>query len=195
MRKIEVKEYENSMKQLVEDFRLKSFDEGNNSITYEKYIPGKTGKTWCVFIDDDLASISVVEPSHYTGDPDIAVRVCRYHILKKYRHSNCGFRMLNLQIDWAKNQNYKILYWTHDIKNRALNAMYQHRRRMIKSESKAFFEADWYKQVKQDTRFLFKSSPNDKCMQYVYYINLQNNNFVWYPKKSVVWKNYSINEQ
>jgi len=184
---IEVKEYESSMKQLVEDFRLKSFEEGNDSITYEKYIPEKSGKTWCVFIENELASISVVEPSHYTGDPDIAVRVCRYHILKKYRHSNCGFRMLKPQIEWARNQKYKILYWTHDVKNRALNAMYQHRRKMVKPESREFFESDWYQQVKLDPRFLFKAAPDSKCIQYVYYIDLQNNNFVWHPKKSVVW--------
>lgn len=72
---IEVTEYDNSMKDLIEDFRIKSFEEGNNSITYDKYNPEETGKTWCVFIDNELASISVVEPSHYTGDPEIAARV------------------------------------------------------------------------------------------------------------------------
>ena len=175
------------MKKLVEDFRLKTFDEGNDSISYEKYNPEHTGKTWCVFIDNELASISVVEPSHYTGDPDIAARVCRYHILKKFRHSNCGFKMLKLQIEWAKKQNFQILYWTHDIKNRALNALYQHKKTMVTAKSKEFFNSTWYKQVKLDHRFLFKSAPDSKCIQYVYYINLQYNNFVWHPKKSVVW--------
>jgi hypothetical protein len=184
---IEVKEYNNSMFALVENFRLRTFEEGNNSITYSKYNPKTTGKTWCVFIDNELASISVVEPSHYTGDPEIAARVCRYHILRKYRHSNCGFRMLKPQIDWARNQKFKILYWTHDVKNRALNAMYQHRKKMIKSESKEFFNSDWYKQVKLDSRFLFKSAPNSTCLQYVYYIDLQNEGFNWVPAKSMVW--------
>lgn len=184
---IEVTEYDNSMKDLIEDFRIKSFEEGNNSITYDKYNPEETGKTWCVFIDNELASISVVEPSHYTGDPEIAARVCRYHILKKHRHSNCGFKMLKLQIEWATKQNFKILYWTHNVKNRALNAMYQHRKKMVKPESKEFFDSDWYKQVKLDSRFLFKSSPGDRCIQYVYYIDLQNINFVWYPKQSMTW--------
>jgi hypothetical protein len=183
---IEVKEYNNSMRELVEEFRLKTFAEGNTSITYEKYDPEKTGKTWCVFIENNLASISVVEPSHYTDDPDIAVRVCRYHILKKYRHSNCGFRMLKPQIDWARSQNYKILYWTHDVENRALNALYQHRKKMTNPEAKLFFDSSWYKEVKLDSRFLFKANPTSKCVQYVYYINLQNDSFIWYPKKSMI---------
>lgn len=95
--------------------------------------------------------------------------------------------MLKLQIEWATKQNFKILYWTHNVKNRALNAMYQHRKKMVKPESKEFFDSDWYKQVKLDSRFLFKSSPGDRCIQYVYYIDLQNINFVWYPKQSMTW--------
>ena len=35
-----------------------------------------------MFIDGVLASVSACEASHYTGDPEISARVCRYHILK-----------------------------------------------------------------------------------------------------------------
>lgn len=184
---IEVIEYNSSLRDKVEEFRLKTFDEGNNSITYEKYNPDITGKTWCTFIDGNLASISVLEPSHYTGDPEIAIRVCRYHILKKYRHSHCGFMMLESQILWARSQGYKILYLTHDIHNRSLNAFYQHKRKMTDNNAKSWFEASWFKELKLDTMWLFKASETSNFLQYVYYIDLNKENFKWTPKKSAVW--------
>lgn len=184
---IEVIEYNSKWKKAVEDFRLQSFDEGNTSISYKKYDPDTTGKTWLTFIDNNLASISVVEPSHYTGDSDIAVRVCRYHILKKYRHSHCGFRMMKHQIKWAREQGYKIFYLTHDIHNKPLNALYQHKRRMTDPDAKQWFEADWFKELKLDTRWLFRVSPLDDLLQYVYYIDLQKENYSWVPKSNAVW--------
>ena len=62
-----------------------------------------------------LISISAAEKSQYTNDPDIAVRVCRYHILDGYRFSHCGLIMGEHQIKWAREKGYKILYITHDI--------------------------------------------------------------------------------
>lgn len=187
---IEVVEYTSKWNNAVENFRIQSFAEGNDSISYEKYDPETTGKTWLTFIDNNLASISVLEPSHYTGDPEVAVRVCRYHILKKYRHSHCGFRMMKPQIEWAKEQGYKIFYLTHDIHNKPLNALYQHRKRMTDPEAKKWFEADWFKDLKLDTRWLFRVSPKSNFLQYVYYIDLQKENYIWQPKINATWFNH-----
>jgi len=189
---IEVKEYSSALAKDLFYFRRQVLEEGNDSLKSDKFDPDDLdGKIWCVYINDTLASISVVESSHYTGDPTIAARVCRYHILKKFRHSHCGFRMLPYQIDWAKQQGYKILYWTHDVKNRALNAMYQHKRKMIDPEAKKFFEADWYKKLQFDKRWLFEVNTEIDFLQYVYYIDLQNENYVWMPQKSVRWQKHN----
>lgn len=189
---VEYKEEKNRKE--LEVFRKQTILEGNTSLVSDKFNPeALDGKIWCVYINNELASISVAERSHYTGDTNIAVRICRYHILKKYRHSHCGFRMLPLQIKWAKQQNFKILYWTHDIHNRPLNALYQHKRRMTDSDSKQYFESEWFKQVKTDYRWLFKvnKDPTDMFYQYVYYIDLQNENYQWMPKQCAVWYNHN----
>lgn len=191
---IEIKEYNNSLHKDLFEFRRQVLLEGNDSLKSDKFNPEDlNGKIWCVYINNELASISVVESSQYTGDPNIAARVCRYHILKKFRHSHCGFRMLPYQIDWAKSNGYQILYWTHDIKNKALNALYQHKRKMTDTDAKMFFEAPWYKQLKLDKRWLFEISPNINFLQYVYYITLQDDNYIWMPKKCVLWYDHNGN--
>lgn len=188
---IEVVEYSDLLNKDLFTFRRQVLAEGNDSLKSDKFNPDNLdGKIWCVYIDNTLASISVVESSYYTGDPKIAARVCRYHILKKYRHSHCGFRMLPYQIDWARQQGYKILYWTHDINNKALNALYQHRKKMTDPDSKQFFESEWYKQVKLDTRWLFEVDSKIDFLQYVYYIDLQDKNYSWMPTKSVKWQTH-----
>lgn len=184
---VRIFEYTSDQLERVEDFRAQSFVEGNDSLSREKFnLEQFDGKVWLCEIDGQLASISAVESSHYTGDPTVAARVCRYHILKRFRHSHCGFRMLEHQIVWAQQQGYKILYWTHDIRNRSLNAMYQHKRRMLDKEAKAWFEADWYKKVQLDQRLLFRVSEKSDFLQYVYYRSFDDN-FVWNPEKSVIW--------
>lgn len=191
-----IKEYTESNRGELESFRRQAIKEGNNSLKSDKFNPEAiNGKIWCAYINSELASISVAEKSHYTNDPDIAVRICRYHILKKHRHSHCGFKMLPYQIEWAKQKNFKILYWTHDIHNTPLNALYQHKKRMTDPDSKQYFESSWYKQVKTDYRWLFKVNENshDKFYQYVYYIDLQDENYVWMPKKCAFWYNHTGN--
>lgn len=187
---VEIKEYNDSLSKDLFLFRQQAIREGNRSLISDKFNPYNfNGKIWCCYINNNLASISAAEESHYTGDPKIAIRICRYHILKKYRHSHCGFKMLYYQIIWAKNQNYKILYWTHDIQNKALNALYQHKRTMVDQESKIFFNSDWYRQVKLDKRLLF-TIDKGKTMQYVYYITFDQE-FKWFPTKSVIWQDHN----
>ena len=130
---------------MIERFRLQTFKEGNDSLTYKKYNPDNPEiETWMSFKDDKLISISAAESSHYTNDPDIAVRVCRYHILKEFRHTHCGLIMAEHQINWAREKGFKILYITHDIKNKAINNLYQRKKKMTDKEFKKFTTGEWW---------------------------------------------------
>ena len=181
---ISIREYFSKDKKLIEDFRKRSFEEGNDSLTELKYDPDNIkGKTWMTFIDGSLASISVCEASCYTGDPDIAARICRYHILKKYRHCNAGFRMLPYQVDWAKRNSFKVIYWTQDMNNKSLNALYQRRKKMPGKSH--FFESELYKSFNLQKDFLFKVSPKSDFLQYIYSRILQTG-YVWIPKTNVI---------
>jgi hypothetical protein len=168
---------------LIERFRLQTFNEGNDSLTYEKYDPDNSEiETWMCFKDDKLISISAAESSHYTNDPTIAVRVCRYHILKKYRHTHCGLIMAEHQIKWAREKGFKILYITHDIENIAINNLYQRKRKMTDTAFKKFIDGEWYKNLKLETKFLFTTG---KMLQYVYSIRLQGD-YNWQPKSDFI---------
>jgi len=183
---VHVREYESQDRDQIERFREQTFIEGNQSLDAAKFNPDEfDGKIWLAYIGEDLASLSAVESSHYTGDPQIAARVCRYHILKRFRHSHCGFHMLPYQIEWARTAGYKILYWTHDIHNKPLNALYQHKRRMTDPQAKQFFEAPWYTQMQLDRRWLFRVSPKSDFLQYVYVIQLQQHE--WIPQTNALW--------
>ena len=179
--KISIRTYKKSDRQLIEDFRIKTFEEGNDSLRPTIYDPDNIdGETFMLFIDEELASISVIESSiKYTGESN-AARICRYHILKKHRHCNAGFRMLPLQVEWAIKNKFKLVYWTHDINNRALNAMYQHKRRMPNKQE--FFDDPLYKSFEfiSDMRFVTGS-----VTQYVYAKKLDLE-FNWNPKGKIV---------
>jgi len=192
MSRIIAKTYKKKDKKLIEDFRILSFQEGNDSLAYDKYDPDNIdGETFMVFVDDVLAAVSVVESSHYTGDPEYAARVCRLHIAKQFRPSWLGMFVGKAQIEWAKVNGYKVLYFTHDINNRAINAMYQHRKfgaahTELQKDMQHLWHEDWYKDLKTDTRLLFQVDPSSTMLQYVYYWTLEEG-FKWYPLKNVVW--------
>jgi hypothetical protein len=177
-----VKPYDTSYKSKVDAFLEAAIAEGNDSYRSSKFHPENiNGHTWMTFVGDELASISAVERSHYTGDPDIAGRVCRYHILKKFRHSNAGFRMLNDQVVWAKEVGLKVLYWTHDVNNKALNALYQHKRTMpFRGEGVPYFMTDTYKAFVLQPNMIFKVSQKSDFLQYVY-ANVLDPNYIWHP--------------
>ncbi len=179
---VHVKEYDKSYRNLIEEFRLNTFNEGNDSLSTDKYDPDNlNGQTWMTFVNDELASISVVERSHYTDDPEIAGRICRYHILKKFRHSNAGFRMLSAQVEWAKKQGLKVLYWTHNVNNKALNALYQHKKTMpFKGEAVPYFMTDTYRAFKLQPDMIFKVSKKSNFLQYVY-VNILEDGYIWKP--------------
>ena len=179
---IVVREYTPNDRSLIENFRQQTFLEGNNSLDPKKYNPDSIdGMTWMTFVGDELASISVVERSHYTNDPEIAGRICRYHILKKFRHSNAGFRMLTDQVQWARANKFKVLYWTHDVNNKALNALYQHKKTMpFRGEAVPYFMTDVYKAFKLRTDMIFKVSKKSDLLQYVY-VNILEDGYEWNP--------------
>ena len=171
----------NQYRSFIEIFRKKTFQEGNESISYKKYDPDDQNiETWMVFNENnDLISISAGEKSYYTNDPDIALRICRYHILKPFRRTHCGLMMAEYQIQWAREHGYQILYITHDIKNKALNDLYQRKRKMPLLSFKKWTEGEWYKKLQLEKDFLFKTGD---MLQYVYSIRLFDSNFIWKPK-------------
>ena len=183
---LQVKKYSDNPEQyrsIIEIFRKKTFQEGNESISYKKYDPDSLDiETWMVFNENnDLISISAGEKSHYTNDPDIALRICRYHILKPFRRTHCGLMMGEDQIKWAREQGYQILYVTNDINNKALNDLYQRKRVMPLGTFKKWTEGEWYKTLQLEKNFLFKTGD---MLQYVYSIRLFDPNFVWNPKSN-----------
>ena len=170
---------------MIERFRLQTFKEGNDSLTYKKYNPDNPEiETWMSFKDDKLISISAAESSHYTNDPDIAVRVCRYHILKEFRHTHCGLIMAEHQIKWAREKGFKILYITHDIRNKAINNLYQRKKKMTDKEFKKFTTGEWWTKLQLEKSFLFTTG---KMLQYVYSIRLHDD-YNWQPVSDFIIK-------
>lgn len=167
--------------------------EGNSSLRPDKYHPDDPEiETWLSYLDGKLISISAAERSHYTNDPDIAVRVCRYHILKDYRFTHCGLRMGEHQIAWAREQGYQILYVTHNVENRAINALYQRRRRMTVPSFREWTQGEWYNNLQLERDFLFKTGD---MLQFVYSIRLQDPDFNWQPRSEhIVPMDESINQ-
>ncbi len=173
---------------LIYPFIRQSRLEGNNSITTSNYNPDDPNtETWMCFVNDELISISVVEHSHYTNDPTIAARVCRYHILKDYRFTHCGLRMADLQIAWARKKQFEILYITHDVTKRAINALYQRKRRMTVNTFTEYTRTEWYQTLQLERDFLFKTG---NMLQYVYSIRLNNPSYVWQPSSDFITRDF-----
>lgn len=192
MFEIDVVEYDSSKRAEVESFRELSFREGNDSLAYDKYDPDNiNGQSFLNYVNGELASLSVIEASHYTGDPDVAARGCRLHIATKFRPAWLGLLHAPKQIEWAKNNGFKIFFFTHDIRNRAINAMYQKRRfgaamTPLQKQMEWMWTSDWYQDLKTDNRLLFQVDPMSTLLQYVYYWKLEDD-YVWTPPKNVVW--------
>lgn len=138
---------------------------------------------WFALVDNVVVSVSYAQRSFITGTPT-SIRICRYHILKKYRHGRYGFKMLEKQVAWAKENGFKHFYWTHDINNKALNALYQHKKRYLHGDN-TFFETGYFKQLMLEPNILFHDSPKSNMLQYVYSIYLDTD-FVWEPKSNII---------
>ena len=180
-----IKEYFPENYVLVRQFQKLSLEERSESLTFKKYDPSSiNGQTWLAFLRDQLIAISVCEASHYTGDPLIAARICRYHILRPYRHSNVGFRMLPYQVEWAKKKGFKIIYWTHDISKKSVNLLYQHKR--IMPGKGKYFQTKLYRSFKLQDNILFKVCSEADLLQYIYAKKLDQE-YQWKPKTNVVF--------
>lgn len=162
----------------VEYFRRQTFDEGNESLSIEKFDPENfNGTIWLAFVDDVLVSLSAAEVSHYTGETDV-IRKCRYHILRAHRHGRFGFKFLKLMVPWCQDNGYRLLYWTHDVQNKALNALYQGKRTYAGTTDNHWFR-DWpYDLVNLERQMLFKTG---RMLQFVYSIKIDDS-FQWQPR-------------
>lgn len=189
--KFVIKQYSDNpdlYREFVYNFAQQAAREKNYALTPNLYNPDNPDiETWMTFLNGDLISLSALEKSHYTNDPNVAVRVCRYHILKKHRFTHCGLRMANLQIPWARNKGYKILYITHDISNRPLNSLYQRKKKIPVKSFREFTDSEWYTNLTLEKDFLFKAGD---LLQYVYSIRLQNKDFEWQPKSKYIVRDF-----
>lgn len=128
-------------------------------------------------MDNTPAAIAGIERSTIYTNEDNVARLCRFYILKKYRHNNSGFKLLPNLIEWGKSNKMDLLYWTHDKNNRALNSMYQHKR-IRSSKEKSYFLSELFLNFKLCDNMLFVTGKMEQCV-YSYKLN---NEFEWNPK-------------
>lgn len=170
--------YNPTLRDDVERFREQTFLEGNESLSKKKFDPDTLkGQIWLAYEDDILVSLSAAEESHYTNETNV-IRKCRYHILKKYRHGRYGFKFLKQMIPWCQENDYKLLYWTHDVTNVALNALYQRKRKYASTTDNNWFDEWPYTELQTEKNFLFKTGD---MLQYVYSIYIDKK-FTWHPQ-------------
>lgn len=165
----------------------KAKEEGNGEAFEGKYDPLKTpGETYVIVVDGRPAGMVSVEPSTYTGDPEIAARACRLHVIKEYRAKQLGFLLLDACYGYCQQQGFKVLYITHDVKARAMNAIYQKRKKsLFKGASKNFYFLPAWKQLTWNKEYIFKVDPRAEFYQYIYHIILEEG-FHWKPVTNVV---------
>ena len=181
--------YTPSLRDDIEAFREKTFREGNESLSYAKFDPDTLqGRIWMAYEDDMLVSISAAEESHYTNESHI-IRKCRYHILKSHRHGRYGFKFLREMVPWAQATGYKLLYWTHDVNNTALNSLYQRKRRYGFGGDNEWFDQWPYTDLVFEKDLLFKTG---QMLQFIYSIYLDED-FVWDPPPSSHMVRYKHN--
>lgn len=169
-----------------------SLEEGNTAITPDKFNVEKTeGTPILILWNDEPAGMAFLEPSHYTGDPDVAVRACRYHILKKFRNKQLGFVLLPELMKESRRLGYKVMWWSLEPDNVALNNAYQGKRRTIQSKKlwNNTYEEDFWSKIIYDQRFMFmvdKKAPH--YLQNVYWVDLTREQMLWMPQKGMVDK-------
>ena len=191
--------YKSSHKELVEQFLEKARVEGSaGTYTQKKFDLDKLdpkSSLWLAIVDDEVASISYAERSFITDTPE-SIRKCRYHILKKHRHGRYGFKMMKHQIAWAKENGFKHYYWTHDVNDRAINKLFQHKRTYIVGDNSWFSDED-YKKLTLEKKLLFHDSPKSDMLQYIYSYYIDES-YIWKPTKAIIQYNHTgdnINSQ
>ena len=164
----------------------KAYEEGNGETFDNKYHPYESpGETFVALWEGRPAGLVSCEPSIYTGDSDIAARACRLHVLKDFRAKQIGFALLEACYQWAKDK-YKVLYITHDINSRAMNAIYQKKKKsLFEGASKNPYELESWKKLEWNKEYIFKVDPRAEFYQNIYQIILEEG-FHWNPKTNVV---------
>ena len=186
----EIKVYTPDLRNQVEEFREQTFKDGNQSLAKDKFDPDNfEGRIWLLFVDGKLVSLSAVEASHYTGDPDTAARVVRLHTLKTQRPTSFGLVFLPLQLEWCKQQGYKLLWWSLDIKVVGLNAIYQKKHTTLYSTYKEVYDG-WWQDLVFDRSMLFEVDPRSDLLQYVYYFVLEDG-YQWKSPTNMVYYNHN----
>ena len=169
-----------------------SLEEGNTAITPDKFNVEQTeGTPILILWNNEPAGMAFLEPSHYTGDPDVAVRACRYHILKKFRNKQLGFVLLPELMKESRRLGYKVMWWSLEPDNVALNNAYQGKRRTIQSKKlwNNTYEEDFWSKIIYDQRYMFmvdKKAPH--YLQNVYWVDLTQEQMLWMPQKGMVDK-------
>ena len=180
-------QYNTSHKELVETFLKQARAEGSSSTyTQHKFDIDKLdskSSLWLAIVDGEVASISYAERSFITGTPE-SIRKCRYHILKKHRHGRYGFKIMKHQIAWAKENGFKHYYWTHDVKDKAINKLFQHKRTYIVGDNSWFNDED-YKKLTLETDLVFHDSPKSDMIQFVYSYYIDEN-YIWQPTEAII---------
>lgn len=185
-------QYNPAYKILVEEFLAQARAEGSaGTYTKKKFNVDNLDEhssLWLAVVDDEVASISYAERSFITGTPE-SIRKCRYHILKKHRHGRYGFKMMKNQIAWAKANGFKHYYWTHDVKDVAINKLFQHKKKYIGGDN-TWFEDNDYKQLTLETDLVFHDSPKSDMIQFVYSYYIDPN-YKWKPISAVIWHKHN----
>tara|TARA_Y100000590_G_scaffold457665_1_gene610775 strand:- start:239 stop:856 length:618 start_codon:yes stop_codon:yes gene_type:complete len=185
-------QYNSSYRVLVEEFLEKAKEEGSaGTYTQDKFNIDNLDEhssLWIALVDNKVASISYAERSFITGTPE-SIRKCRYHILKKHRHGRYGFKMMKHQIAWAKENGFKHYYWTHDVNDKAINKLFQHKRTYIVGDN-SWFEDEDYKKLTLETDLVFHDSPKSDMIQFVYSYYIDPN-YKWEPIRAVIWHKHN----
>ena len=195
----EIVQYNPSHKQMVKEFLDKAKQEGSAGTYAENKFDldnlDDQSSLWLAIVEDTIdlglikvdakvvASISYAERSFITGTPE-SIRKCRYHILKKYRHGRYGFKMMKHQIAWAKENGFKHYYWTHDVNDKAINELFQHKKKYVGGDNSWFDDED-YKKLTLEKDFVFHDSPKSDMIQFVYSYYIDPN-YKWEPTKSII---------
>jgi GNAT superfamily N-acetyltransferase len=182
-----------ALESAVELIQEQALEEGNTSITPDKYNVNTTHGTPMLITCnsrydkfDKIAGFCSYEPDTYMGTPDIAVRICRLHILKEFRHNQLGFYFWDHCLKKAKEDGYKIQYMTHDVNAKAMNALYAHKR-YVPGHSKEPYKLESFQRIKKEPRFLFDVDPGSGFLQNVYYVDVDKDGYKWIPKTNVSW--------
>lgn len=179
-------QYTPGWKSSINEFVAQAMSEGSEQTFYKNKmdLDNIQGSIWMAVIDHKVVSVSYAQESHITGTPE-SLRACRYHILKAHRHGRYGFKMMKKQIEWGRQQGYKHYYWTCDVKDKAKNSLYQHKRRYVFTKDDKWFDDADYVKLTLEKNMLFHDSPKSDMLQFIYSYYIDPD-YVWAPSNAVI---------